>query len=210
MGKKIRLTMGAPVHNRYIRILHTPTPQLIFIRKAQIKKQLAGLDRMRKKGFLTQSFIFELLSDILADLITVLSDARPESNQQGGRIASETLLHAVDDLKGQLLACALPAAVESGNGPVVPVHYQNGKAVRCFDDKKYALTVGYQSIPGQRFIGKIVDKVKDIRMDLAQKDGAEILQLRMCGKVRSSPVSVAETMDDEGDFVPFGNSGKCV
>lgn len=210
MGEKIFFTVGTQIHPRYIQIPHTSALQLSYIRKAQIKIQLAGLERMRKKSFLTQSLIFEFLSDILADFIAVPSDARPKGHQQGGRVTVEMLLHTVDDLQGQTLACALPAAMDSGNGFLFPVHYQNGKAVRCFDDQQYALTVCYQSIPGQRPIGNIVDNVKDIRMDLAQKNWPEIFQLRMCGKIMSSPVSVAETMDDEADFVPFRYSENCV
>lgn len=210
MGEKICLTMGTPIHPKYIRIPYPSAPQVLFIREAQIKKQFVGFERMRKKGPLTQSLRFEFLSDVLADLITVLPDAWPKGCQQGGRVTAEMFLHTVDNLQDQLLACALPAAMDSGNGPLVPIRYQNGKAVRRFDDKEYALTVGHQSIPGQQLIGNIADKVKDIRMDLAQKHGAEIFQLRMCGKVRSPPMSVAETMDDEGDLVPFGNREKCV
>jgi hypothetical protein len=55
------------------------------------------MKRMREKHFLLQSSVFEFLSDILTDLITVFPDARAKSNQQGRRIAQKIFLQAFDN-----------------------------------------------------------------------------------------------------------------
>jgi hypothetical protein len=69
--------------------------------------------------------------------------------------------------------------MDSSNDPLLPIRDQNRQTIRGFDDKQYALSVGKQSIPGQYFLGNFTDNMKDVRMDLSQKEGFDISHLRM-------------------------------
>jgi hypothetical protein len=85
--------------------------------------------------------------------------------------------------------------VDRGDDPPARVHEKYGEAVGGFDYQQNARKASHHGIPLEVLLGKRVDELNDVGMNLPENDGMEMFQLFGFFEIGFAPGSVAKPVD---------------
>jgi hypothetical protein len=205
VGRKPILTVCTDIQEVDVTLSHSQIDELGYIRLPQIKDMFIFSVWMRLKRIEGQSFDLKIPENLLPDLITFFSNARPHAHEQGGNGTAVVILQAFDNLLNDSLMRSSPAAMAGSNHSLFLIHDENRKTVRRLYKEKQKSLGSDQGIPAEIAVRIFVYEVNDIGMDLFESDQPKIPPSWILLKVVFSPVNGPESMDEERDFFQPGD-----
>jgi len=141
----------------------------------------------------------ELDCDFGADFVTAAADRGTDGGEQVGGLGFEVHLHLADGFDGDAGEGAAPSGVDGGYGAVFGVDEEYGDAVGGLDAEEKAGAVGGGGVASAWFGGDGIEKMDHIRMELIERDEAEIFRAE--GRLEAAAV-----FEDVFAGVPVGEA----
>jgi len=199
IGQEAVIAMSADPDRENIFFLQALTLQLPAVGGHEIQKIFFPELRVRPEHIEGKSRGSEFPPHILPHFVAFRTDAGAERGQERGRPATVMGLQFPDGMLGDPLLSAPPARVNGGDDAPGLIDKKKGKAVRGFDVQKNSGQPRRQGVPCPPPVGKSIDKIHLMRMDLVQPEHLEISPLWTAPKIPEPPIFRSEAVDEPGD-----------